>query len=72
MRDTHIDNLKTLKANLRGAIRNRESVTIYGGIFRDDELRSLLLAVEITLANQRKLELDDDGFDRFGNRERQT
>lgn len=53
MHDSHIDNLLTIRANLRGAIWNRREVSIDGGTFGTDELRSLLLAVEGTLIRER-------------------
>ena len=46
---THIKNLKTIQANLKKAIRNRETVVIGGGAFSGEELTSLLMAVEASL-----------------------
>lgn len=47
MKPTTLSDLKTLLANLKSAIANRQSVTIAGGIFHGDELKALLYAVEV-------------------------
>lgn len=49
----HLKNLVVLRSNLNKAIRDYEDAKIGGGTFGPDELRSLLLSVEGTLARQR-------------------
>lgn len=49
MSTTHIANLTTLKANLKKAIQDKETVIIGGGEFSGEELKSLLFSVEASL-----------------------
>lgn len=52
----HLNNLTTIKANLKKAIRNRETVVIGGGKFSGEELTSLLMAVDSNLSHLQESE----------------
>lgn len=52
MHASHIETIKTFKANLRHAILTKSSANVGGGEFSPSELNSVMLALEWVLARQ--------------------
>lgn len=46
--------METFLANLKYAVRNRESVTIGGGVFNWRELELIITEIEVLLSNSKE------------------